>query len=119
MIYCGVQHCAVFLSMSNAGEYMSGYICPVCWSTRNYCPCDKNSRMENFHAYFDLGEPPKWTTEKDAYYCMAQRNKFQVCRKCPTLRGSCEIPQSTEPCKCDDIEVFNPQGKKTNHVQCA
>ena len=25
---------------------MSGYICPVCWSTRNDCPCTKEERVE-------------------------------------------------------------------------
>ena len=25
---------------------MSGYICPVCWSTRNDCPCTKEDRVE-------------------------------------------------------------------------
>ena len=34
---------------------MSGYICPVCWSTRNDCPCNKNDRLNNFETKFLAG----------------------------------------------------------------
>ena len=36
-------------------EYMSGYNCPVCWSTRNQCPCTEALRLTNFFSKFTAG----------------------------------------------------------------
>lgn len=38
-----------------ANEYMSGYNCPVCWSTRNDCPCSEDIRLNNFFKRFTSG----------------------------------------------------------------
>ena len=36
-------------------DYMSGYNCPVCWSTRNECPCSEQIRMNDFFKRFASG----------------------------------------------------------------
>ena len=38
-----------------ANEYMSGYNCPVCWSTKNDCPCSEDIRLNNFFKRFTSG----------------------------------------------------------------
>ena len=38
-----------------ANEFMSGYNCPVCWSTKNDCPCSEDIRLNNFFKRFTSG----------------------------------------------------------------
>ena len=47
--------CDQFSKRVPENEYMSGYICPVCWSTRNQCPCSKDLRLTKFFAKFTSG----------------------------------------------------------------
>ena len=44
--------CDQFSKRVQQNEYMSGYNCPVCWSTRNQCPCTESVRLINFFAKF-------------------------------------------------------------------
>jgi len=44
--------CNQFGKQVKAASYMSGYICPQCWSTKNQCPCSKDLLRKDMNTKF-------------------------------------------------------------------
>ena len=46
--------------------------------------------------------------ELDEYYCKYEQGNYLVCRHCADLNDeNCEKPIESEPCQCDNIEIFD------------
>ena len=45
--------------------------------------------------------------QDDEFYCKVSKDKYKICRRCPTLNEDCEEPLPNDGCKCENLEFTN------------
>ena len=58
--------CDQFNKRKKDDNFISGYICSVCWSTKNDCPCNKEEREKNYNLGFNYCSGCKDTSNQSS-----------------------------------------------------
>ena len=60
-------------------NFISGYICPNCWSTKNDCPCSKDEREDDYNSDFIAGgETPDQASSVVSAYQNLNSTRMQI-----------------------------------------